>query len=97
MKRFYMGHPRLVPLFTVSLIGLSYISAFSSNRNADVLRRAVDSVPVVAPASVTIDPVGHFAFAARFTSDDVTSYQIDPATGTLRAITQPSGARNLER
>ena len=93
MKRFYMGYPRLVPFLTISLIGLNYLSAFSATRNASVLRRAYDSVPAaVAPASVTIDPVGHFAFAANFNSDDVTSYQIDPETGTMRAVTQPDTA-----
>ena len=98
MKRFYMGHPRLVPLFMVSLIGLSYMSAFSTNRNMYALRRACDSVPAVAaPASVTIDPVGHFAFAANFNSDDVTSYHIDRATGTLRAVAQPNTGNGLRQ
>jgi 6-phosphogluconolactonase (cycloisomerase 2 family) len=87
VKRFYLGHPRLVPLFTISFIALSYISGFCLNHNSDVLRRAYDSVPAIAaPASVTIDPVGHFAFVANMNSDDVTSYGIDPATGSLRAI-----------
>ena len=94
MKRFYFGNPGLVPLITISFIVFTYVSGFSINRSGNVLRRAYDSVPaVVEPASVTIDPVGHFAFVANFNSDDVTSYQIDPATGSLRAVAQPSTNR----
>ena len=93
MKSSYFGNTGLVPLITISFIVFTYVSGFSINRN--VLRRAYDSVPaVVEPASVTIDPVGHFAFVANFNSDDVTSYQIDPATGSLRAVAQPNSAVN---
>jgi 6-phosphogluconolactonase (cycloisomerase 2 family) len=94
VKRFYFGNPGLVPLITISFIVFTYVSAFSINRNVNVLRRAYDSVPaIVASPSVTIDPVGHFAFVANLDSDDVSSYQIDPATGSLRAVSQPSTNR----
>ena len=72
MKRFYIGHPGLVPLITISFIVFTYVSGFSINRNANVLRRAYDSVPaVVEPASVTIDPVGHCRHEEQFQSPAV--------------------------
>ncbi|MGN6263481.1 MAG: beta-propeller fold lactonase family protein [Ralstonia sp.] len=62
------------------------VSAYAVNATTGALT-AIGSAPTdIAPASVTVDPTGKFAYVANTGSNTVSAYAIDATTGALAAI-----------
>ncbi len=78
----------------VANYGDDTVSAYTINSATGALR-AVAGSPFVTgsnPASVTVDPLGRFAYVATF--DQVYVYTINSSTGALRAVGSPVAAGN---
>jgi len=53
---------------------------------SEVLRRNAYVSTGESPVSVTIDPSGQYAYVANVSSDDVSAYAIEAASGTVSPL-----------